>query len=45
MVVDTVNGSVERTAFYDRDRALAWAAASPHRTMLNTPLRIRDYRP
>jgi hypothetical protein len=30
------------SGFYDRERALAWAAASPHRHMKSTPVCIKD---
>lgn len=30
------------TAFYERERAIAWAAADPHRHMKSTPVRIKD---
>ena len=31
-----------QTAFYDRERAVAWAAAAPHRHFRASPVRIKD---
>jgi hypothetical protein len=42
VVIDSSEGGLDRTGFYDRERAQAFAAASPSRTMVATPLRIRD---
>lgn len=34
-----------QTAFYDRERAVAWAAADPHRHLKARPVRIKDASP
>jgi hypothetical protein len=31
--------------FYDRERALAWAAASEHRHMKRAPIKMKDHIP
>ena len=45
VVIDTASGSVEKVAFYDRERAQAYAAAGQYRTMAIAPLKIKDANP